>query len=87
MLKNVLEKALTVIEGDAEKDLTQFPDSSFDFVILSQTLQAFLNPETVISELLKSGEKSHSYCAKFWILESSASSINKRNNANYKKSS
>jgi len=50
-------KGLTVIEGDAEKDLTQFPDSSFDFVILSQTLQAFLNPETVIQELLRIGKK------------------------------
>jgi len=50
-------KGLTVIEGDAEKDLTQFPDGSFDFVILSQTLQAFLNPETVIQELLRIGKK------------------------------
>ena len=50
-------KGLTVIEGDAEKDLSQFPDSSFDFVILSQTLQAFLNPETVIQELLRVGKK------------------------------
>ena len=52
-----VSKGLTVIEGDAEKDLTQFPDSSFDFVILSQTLQAFLNPETVIKELLRVGKK------------------------------
>ena len=50
-------KGLTVIEGDAEKDLIQFPDSSFDFVILSQTLQAFLNPEIVIHELLRVGKK------------------------------
>ena len=50
-------KGLTVIEGDAEKDLTQFPDGSFDFVILSQTLQAFLNPEIVIQELLRVGKK------------------------------
>ena len=50
-------RGLTVIEGDAEKDLTQFPDGSFDFVILSQTLQAFLNPETVIKELLRIGKK------------------------------
>jgi methionine biosynthesis protein MetW len=48
---------LSVIEGDAEKDLTQFPNGSFDFVILSQTLQAFLNPETVIQELLRIGKK------------------------------
>ena len=52
-----VSKGLTVIEGDAERDLTQFPDSSFDFVILSQTLQAFLNPETVINELLRIGKK------------------------------
>jgi methionine biosynthesis protein MetW len=50
-------KGLTVIEGDAEKDLSQFPDSSFDFVVLSQTLQAFLNPEIVIQELLRVGKK------------------------------
>mgnify|MGYP006091025795 FL=1 len=50
-------KGLAVIEGNAEKDLTQFPNSSFDFVILSQTLQAFLNPETVIEELLRIGKK------------------------------
>ena len=50
-------KGLSVIEGNAEKDLTQFPDGSFDFVILSQTLQAFLDPETVIKELLRIGKK------------------------------
>jgi len=61
ILKNNVQqcigKGLTVIEGDAEKDLSQFPDESFDFVILSQTLQAFLNPEKVISELLRVGKK------------------------------
>ena len=58
--KNVqkcIEKGLTVIEGDAEKDLVQFPNASFDFVILSQTLQAFLKPEIVINELLRVGKK------------------------------
>ena len=61
ILKNNVQKCigkgLTVIEGDAEKDLSQFPDGSFDFVILSQTLQAFLNPEKVITELLRVGKK------------------------------
>ena len=58
--KNVqkcIEKGLTVIEGDAESDLRQFPNSSFDYVILSQTLQAFLDPEKVINELLRIGKK------------------------------
>ena len=52
-----ISKGLTTIEGDAEKDLIQFPDKSFDYVILSQTLQAFLNPEKVINELLRVGKK------------------------------
>ena len=56
-VQQCIGKGLTVIEGDAEKDLSQFPDASFDFVILSQTLQAFLNPEKVISELLRVGKK------------------------------
>jgi len=56
-VQKCLSKGLAVIEGDAEKDLLQFPDSSFDFVILSQTLQAFLSPEIVINELLRVGKK------------------------------
>ena len=51
-------KGLTVIEGNAEMDLQQFPSNSFDYVILSQTLQAFLNPEKVISDLLRIGKTS-----------------------------
>ena len=56
-VQNCLSKGLTVIEGDAENDLKQFPDLSFDYVILSQTLQAFLNPENVIKELLRVGKR------------------------------
>jgi methionine biosynthesis protein MetW len=56
-VQQCIGKGLTVIEGDAEKDLSQFPDRSFDYLILSQTLQAFLNPEKVISELLRVGKK------------------------------
>ena len=56
-VQKCIEKGLTVIEGDAEKDLKQFPNSSFDYVVLSQTLQAFLDPENVINELLRVGKK------------------------------
>ena len=56
-VQKCISKGLTVIEGDAEKDLFQFPDSSFEFVVLSQTLQAFLNPEKVLDELLRVGKK------------------------------
>jgi len=53
-----IQKGLTVIEGNAEMDLQQFPSNSFDYVILSQTLQAFLNPEKVINDLLRIGKTS-----------------------------
>ena len=56
-VQECIAKGLTVIEGNAEKDLKQFPEKSFDYVVLSQTLQAFLNPEVVISELLRVGKK------------------------------
>ncbi len=52
-----ISKGLTVIEGNAEFDLKQFPNDSFDYVVLGQTLQAFINPEIVIKELLRVGKK------------------------------
>ena len=56
-VQECIAKGLTVIEGNAEKDLKQFPDKSFDYVVLSQTLQAFLSPELVLDELLRVGRK------------------------------
>ena len=56
-VQECIAKGLTVIEGNAEKDLKQFPDKSFDYVVLSQTLQAFLDPELVINELLRVGKR------------------------------
>lgn len=56
-VRDCISKGLTTIEGDAEKDLIQFPNNSFDYVILSQTLQAFLSPERVINELLRVGKQ------------------------------
>jgi methionine biosynthesis protein MetW len=56
-VQNCIGKGLTVIEGNAEKDLQQFPNTSFDYAILSQTLQAFYNPEKVINDLLRVSKK------------------------------
>ena len=56
-IQKCISKGLTVIEGNAENDLKQFPSSSFDFVILGQTLQAFMFPEIVLNELLRIGKK------------------------------
>tara|TARA_Y100001970_G_scaffold288991_1_gene417990 strand:+ start:1138 stop:1731 length:594 start_codon:yes stop_codon:yes gene_type:complete len=55
-VKQCINKGLSVIEGDAETELHQFPDQSFDYVILSQTLQAFYNPEQVLKDLLRVGK-------------------------------
>ena len=56
-VQTCISKGLSVIEGNAEKDLQQFPDLSFDYAILSQTLQAFYNPEKVINDLLRVSNK------------------------------
>ena len=56
-VQNCISKGLSIIEGNAEKDLHQFPNLSFDYVILSQTLQAFYNPEKVIDDLLRVANK------------------------------
>ena len=56
-VQTCVSKGLTVIEGNAELDLKQFPNDSFDYVVLGQTVQAFVNPELVIKELLRVGKK------------------------------
>ena len=56
-VQTCIGKGLAVIEGNAEKDLQQFPSLSFDYVVLSQTLQAFYNPEKVINDLLRVANK------------------------------
>ena len=57
LVQECIAKGLSVIEGDAEKELIQFPEKSFDYVVLSQTLQAFLNPEEVLNQLLRIGKQ------------------------------
>jgi len=55
-VKKCISKGLSVIEGNAETELHQFPDHSFDFAVLSQTLQAFYSPENVLKDLLRIGK-------------------------------
>ena len=57
-VETCISKGLSVIEGNAETELNQFPDKSFDYVILSQTLQAFYNPVNVLDHLLRIGKSS-----------------------------
>jgi methionine biosynthesis protein MetW len=48
-------KGLAVIQGDADTDLVNYPDDAFDYVILSQTLQATRRPRVVIEHMLRIG--------------------------------
>jgi methionine biosynthesis protein MetW len=56
--KNVNEcvsRGLSVVQGDADRDLGHYPDRGFDYAILSQTIQATGNPKLVLDELLRIG--------------------------------
>ena len=55
-VQQCIHKGLPVIQGNAETELHQFPNQSFDYVILSQTLQAFYDPNKVMGELLRIGK-------------------------------
>ena len=50
-------KGLSVIQGDADKDLSLYPNNSFDCVVLSQTIQATQEPKRILSELTRIGRK------------------------------
>lgn len=52
-----LAKGLAVMQGDADRDLGEFGPDSFDYVILSQTLQATQHPRKVLSDLLRLSER------------------------------
>src|ERR1044071_7659613 len=48
-------KGLAVVQGDADTDLVTYPDDAFDYVILSQTLQATRQPKVVLEHMLRIG--------------------------------
>jgi len=50
-------RGLSVIQGDADRDLADYPDGAFDYAILSQTLQATRNPRLVIGNLVRIGRR------------------------------
>ena len=52
-----LARGLSVVQGDADTDLADYPDNSFDYAILSQTLQTTRRPDLVIDQLLRIGTR------------------------------
>lgn len=54
-VNDCVAKGLSVIQGDADTDLADYPDDVFDYVILSQTLQATRKPKVVLEHMLRIG--------------------------------
>lgn len=52
-----IERGLTVLQGDFQQEVHDYPDGSFDYVILSQTLQQVMAPRELIPELLRIGRR------------------------------
>ena len=52
-----MARGLSVIQGDADLDLADYPDAAFDYAILSQTLQTTKRPDLVLDHLLRIGRK------------------------------
>ena len=50
-------RGLSVVQGDADRDLADYPDKAFDYAILSQTLQTTMRPDRVLEELLRIGQR------------------------------
>ena len=52
-VSKALTKGISVMQGNAENDLAYYPDNSFDYAILSQTLQATKNPDEIMRQMLR----------------------------------
>jgi methionine biosynthesis protein MetW len=52
-----MARGLSVIQGDADTDLADYPDAAFDYAILSQTLQTTRRPDLVLDQLLRIGNR------------------------------
>ena len=57
LTRKAIAEGHNVVQGNAEKDLEQYSNQSFDYVILSQTLQAMVRPRELLQELLRIGGK------------------------------
>jgi methionine biosynthesis protein MetW len=56
-VSSAVARGLSVVQGDADSDLADYPDKSFDYAILSQTLQTTRRPDIVLDHLLRIGRE------------------------------
>jgi methionine biosynthesis protein MetW len=57
LVERSVARGLSVVQGDADRDLADYPDKAFDYAILSQTLQTAARPDRMLDELLRVGRK------------------------------
>jgi methionine biosynthesis protein MetW len=56
MILECIKKRISIVQGDIDKGLLEYPSGSYDFVILSRTLQACKNPKMVLREMVRVGK-------------------------------
>jgi methionine biosynthesis protein MetW len=57
LVERCVARGLSVVQGDANTDLANYPDEAFDYTVLSQTLQTASRPDRVLDELLRVGKR------------------------------
>ncbi|MBD3730454.1 MAG: methionine biosynthesis protein MetW, partial [Sphingomonadales bacterium] len=57
MVERCVARGLSAVQGDADRDLADYPDGAFDYAILSQTLQTAERPDRMLRELLRVGRQ------------------------------
>lgn len=57
LVERCVARGLSVVQGDADRDLSDYPDKAFDYAILSQTLQTAERPDRMLDQLLRVGRK------------------------------
>jgi methionine biosynthesis protein MetW len=57
LVERCVSRGLSVVQGDANVDLANYPDKAFDYAILSQTLQTATRPDLILDELLRVGRR------------------------------
>ena len=57
LVERAVARGLSVVQGDADHDLADYPDDAFDYAILSQTLQTAERPDRMLDELLRVGRR------------------------------
>ncbi len=56
-VEQCVARGLSVVQGDADRDLTEYPDGAFDYAIMSQTLQTAERPDLTLDQLLRVGRQ------------------------------